>query len=64
VNGYRLLLASIRCSTKIGSATPDSIVVILASEFGNVLPSECFLKISVVSWFFLLVICVVTNSVE
>jgi hypothetical protein len=33
----------------MGFVTPDSIVVRLASEYGNVEPSERFLSVSVVS---------------
>ena len=46
-------------STKIGSVTPDNMVVRLGPEYGNVLPSECFFRISDPSNCLILVICVV-----
>jgi hypothetical protein len=43
----------------MGSVTPDNIVVRLGPEYGNVLPSECFFRISDPSNCLILVICVV-----
>jgi hypothetical protein len=48
----------------MGSVTPDNIVVRLGPEYGSSVPSECFLSVSELSAFFLLVICIVDLSLN